>query len=408
MPWRLMVVDGADAKEFFPLPPAGAVTIGKTNRRGDILLHDLYVERNHCQVETDGGRVLLTNLSHGRGTFVNGEKIPHQRLLHEGDLLRVGNSYLRLEAIESPAQSEATAHEPDEHLPDLPPERLAELAGRWLGHYHLTDVLGTGHHGVVFRAVDANLDREVALKVLAADFPHDTDEAKHFSRIIRSVGALRHDHLVAWLGAGRAAPYTWIAQELIEGESLRHVLDDSRVSGRPGWRTALRLARDLAQALDFLHQQHQSHGNITPANILIRNEDRAARLNDLALGKALDGTLLQKRVLEAKLLAELPYLAPEQLEPEAFVDPQLADIYSLGVAVYARLNGGIPPFQGDTPEETIELIRSAPLPKPTQRQPSTPDHFVGIVLRMLARHQEERYQSVTHILADLAAFGESH
>ena len=85
------------------------------------------------------------------------------------------------------------------------------------------------------------------------------------------------------------------------------------------------------------------------------------KLNDLRLQQALAGSALQKRVMEKKLVAELPYLPPERLVTGSFVDEHLADIYSLGVAVFTRLNGGKPPFVGETPDEKPSLVLPSPV-----------------------------------------------
>src|SRR5262249_54228436 len=152
------------------------------------------------------------------------------------------------------------------------------------------------------------------------------------------------------LGAGRSHRYCWTALEYVEGENVAQTLERIGKPGKNAWQHAVRLAVHVGRALDFLHQHHLFHGNITPRNVLVRLADRHVKLGDLFLEKALDGSSLQQMRLEDKLLAEMPYLSPEQINAGAFVD-HLTDMYSLGAVVYARLTGQ-PPFQGTTPEET--------------------------------------------------------
>jgi serine/threonine protein kinase len=398
-----MVIDGADQGQTFWLPEAGTVVIGNSHKHCDVCLHDLYVGRTHCHLEIEGDQVLVRALDTPTGTLVNGAKVSSHEL-KLGDVIRAGNSHLRLEMADGADPSPAgaatarAAEEPRKRGP-LPLDELGELSGDTLGHYQLGPVLGRGHCGVVFRAHDVKKDEAVALKVLSADFPADEGEMQRFVRCVKPLLPLRHPNLVGLHGAGKSGPYVWIAQELVEGDSLTAVLGELRGARKIKWRRAWRVAVGLARALEFLRQHHLVHGNITPANILIQASDGQARLNDLFLLKALEGSQLQQATLENKLLAELPYLSPEHIDPNATAD-DLSDLYSLGVVVYALLTGR-PPFEGDAPDETLERIRTALPENPKRFQRSIPAEFQAVVLKMLAKHPEDRYPTPTALLADL-------
>src|SRR5262249_1618947 len=127
---------------------------------------------------------------------------------------------------------------------------------------------------------------------------------------------------------------------------------------------------------------------------------------ELRLAKALNSSKLYKAVLQKKLLAELPYLAPEQTAPGGFVD-HLADLYSLGAVVYTVLTGQ-PPFNADTPEETITQIREAKVVKPNKLQKAIPIVFEAMIVKLLAKRQEDRYQSADVLLADLEPVAKEH
>lgn len=403
MTWRLQVVDGADAQRLFPLPDAGTMVIGNSHKYADICLNDLYVSRIHCQIEIEEGRVLVTAMAEDRDTLVNGRKIT-QSELHLGEVLRVGNSHLRLEPHDGSAADEAAEVVDGEVVEGEPAEpewdNLEILAGTDLGHFKLHEMLGRGHYGVVFKARDMNDRREVALKVIGPEFPHDVAELQRFAKTIKTIATIHEDHLVRWYAAGKSSRYVWIAQELIEGESLSQVLEriSTTTSSKVRWRNALKLGLDIAKALDCLFQRHLVHGNVTPSNILVAI-DRTAKLNDLMFEQAIKDSVWHRTQLEGKLLAELPYLAPERIEPGAYWDG-LADIYSLGVCVYARLTGH-PPFQGETPGETIELIRTGKPEKPRKIIKDCPEMFQAVVLRMLAKNQEDRYQTPAQVIEDL-------
>lgn len=406
MPRRLTVIDGADQGQMFLLPETGTLLIGNSRKHAEVCLHDLYVARVHCQVEVEGDQVTVSDRETTGGTLINGVKITQQQL-HLGDVLRVGNSHLRLEEGDAPppadpeeARSSAPKAPQDAaKLPPLPSDRLADLTGHILGHFEIGGVLAPGHYGVVFHAHDVKADQAVVLKVLPSLFPANTEEMRRFVAAMKPVLFLHHPSLVLLRGLGKTGPYVWIAQEPIEGDSLATVVKHLSAARKIKWRPALRVAIQMAQALEFISARHLVHGNITPANILLEGEDGPARLNDLGLWEGLGGSVLLQKRLEKKLLAELPYLSPEHLDPEAPVD-ELSDQYSLGAVLYALLTGR-PPCEGATPEETMTGIRTVLPVKPRDYQRAIPDEFQAVVLRMLAKHPEERYPSPGSLLADL-------
>jgi serine/threonine-protein kinase len=449
LPKRLVVIDGADQGQFFPLPEAGMVAVGKGHKYADIVLHDLYVARVHCRLEIEGDTVVVIDQAGGNGTLVNGQKITRQPM-GLGDVLRVGNSSLRLEVtvpgeefakvagragggggdedaievvedeggeadfepVEDEESLEAEVVEDDEADP-LPAgasepvrllrlwrHKLPQLSGQALGHYRLGEVLGRGRCGVVFRAEDDKTGQAVALKVFSPQFPHGDAELKRFAGVMKGMLALRHPHLVALYSAGKTGAYTWISREYVAGESVADLLRRLAQSKKYGWRRACRVAIHVARALEFARQRHLRHGKITPANILIQETDKAAKLSDLMLGTVLDGSRLGQAVQEDRPPGELAYLAPEQAAEDAYVD-ELSDLYSLGAVVYALLTGR-PPFLGDTPEEILEQV-SGPtkVARPSAFNHDLPAPLEKVVLKMLAKRQEDRYQTPAELLADL-------
>ncbi|HEV3145048.1 MAG TPA: serine/threonine-protein kinase, partial [Gemmataceae bacterium] len=281
MPWRLLVIDGADVNRFFPLPASGSMVIGNSHKYTDVCLNDLYVARVHCQIETEEDRVSLVALAEDRDTLLNGQKVTQQHDLKLGDVLRLGNTQLRLEVDDgSRPDPEQQAVKPPEELPGLEWDELDQLTGHTLGHFEIGPMLGRGHQGLVFRARDRQTRHEVALKVLSPDFPENKSELKHFAETIKIVAQIQEEHLVRWYSAGKTAWYTWISQELIEGNSLAHIIQRDESAPKLKWRNALKIAQDIGTALDCLFKRHMVHGNLTPANIVVA-VDRTAKLNDL-------------------------------------------------------------------------------------------------------------------------------
>jgi len=414
MPWRLRVVDGADVDRYFPLSDNGSLVIGNSHRHADACLHDLLVARVHCQVDAAEGRVLVKSLTTDKDTLINGQKIKEGEL-RPGDVLRVGNSHLRLEwddgesnrdddegfeeVVEDETVPVPTTVSREGPVPRFSWDDLPKLSGYTLGHFEIGPVLGRGHTAVTFRARDLQARREVALKVIGPAFPANAAELQKFAQVIAKVAAIHDEHIVRQYAAGRTSGYVWIAQEFVEGESLAHLLERGQsASMMLKWRNALKLALDLAYALRAIHQRHLVHGHLSPTNVII-SLDRTAKLNDLLYDEALDGSQWRNSKAEDVLLAELPYMAPERLEEGAYWDGA-ADIYSLGTLVYARLTSQ-PPFKESSVAAMIEAVRGGQFIKPRDVDRGCPEPFQNIILRMLAVNLEDRYQRVEQLIEDL-------
>jgi hypothetical protein len=433
MGWQLHVIDGANQGQRFALPLQGAVTIGRSQRHADIILHDLYVARVHCEVEVGDDGVLVRALPDAAsGLIVNGATVK-EALVRPAQVFRLGNSHLRLEAfdhahphadpdaadevVEAEEEViEAVAVEGDDQgdddevavpagpgqLPHVPLGRLKVLSGQTVSHYRLGEVLGRGHYGVVFHARHVNSGSEVALKVLSPEFPQGAVEMRTFVAALKAILGKRHPNLVTLYNAGRTGPYCWLALEHVAGDSLADRLREDD-PGRSHWKSALRIGVHLGRALEFLRKHRLVHGNIAPANVLLgcdgEGRTREVKLGDLMLSRALKGSSLARAHRQAKLEAEIGYMAPEQLIEGAAVD-RLTDLYGLGAVMYARLTGG-PPFEGEDPADTRKRILKAGARKPTDFHPNIPEPLSRAVMRLLARRPEDRYPSPADLLADL-------
>jgi serine/threonine-protein kinase len=406
VPRRLFVIEGADQGRCFALPEQGAVILGSSDRHCDIVLNDLYTARAHCEIEVKEDRVVLTDLATPTGTQVNQQRV-HKQKLQLDDVIRLGNTHIRFELGEVPTASQPVPrqHQEPAALPHVGLAQLAELAGHTLGHYRLGEVLGTGQLGTVFKARDLKNGHDVALKVLGPEFPQNDGEMQRFVQVMKTLLLLKHPNLVSLIGAGRVGPYCWIARELVAGENAVELIARHHQQKKIDWHVGFRLAMHIGRALELAARHHLTHLNVTPANILI-TADGTAKLNDLMMGKALDGTKLQEATLEAKFLAEINWLAPEQADPDAYVD-DLADLHRLGAVLFAVLTGR-PPFDGNEPESVLSQIRSELPEKPRRYQKHIPMEFQAVVLKLLAKHAEERFANPAQLLAELVPIGESH
>jgi serine/threonine-protein kinase len=269
--------------------------------------------------------------------------------------------------------------------------------------FEIRKKLATGASGMVFRAQDEEHSRTVALKVLWPETSKDEEAVQRFVRAMKTMLPVRHENIVQIYAAGKTGPYCWLAMEYVEGESLTDVIARIGTLGMLDWQYAFRVAVHIARALEAAAGHDIIHRNVTPANILVRASDKTAKLGDLMLAKAMSGTLARQVTRPGQLVGDVLYMSPERTRSEAEVDGR-SDIYSLGATVYAVLTGR-PPFEGSSLPEIVTRIRQAQPEKPKKYQLSVPDLFEGVVLRMLAKRPEDRFQTPTDLLKDLERVG---
>ena len=403
MDMQLVVIAGPDQGRSFALADGQTLVIGR-GQASNTQLGDPHVSRVHCQMEVEGGKASLTHSGGSGGTFVNGKTIDRQQL-EPGDVIRIGETELRFEL-------EGTPEEPTPVRPGLSKPRprpkvtpVKELAGQSLSHFQLEEVIAKGTTGVVFRASDTEHDRPAAVKVLEPQFAGDEQNMQRFVRAMKTMLPIRHENIVSIYAAGKNGPYCWVAMEYVDGENLEDVI--ARISreglldmeGQLDWRDAFRVGVHIARALQAAYEHQIIHRNITPRNILLRTSDKVAKLGDLMLAKALEGTLARQITQPGQLIGDVAYMSPERTRGHEHVDGR-SDIYGLGATVYALLTGH-PPFEGSALPMMIRRIREAEPVEPRQFQLGIPEELEAVVLRMLAKRPEDRYQSPRALLSEL-------
>jgi serine/threonine-protein kinase len=172
------------------------------------------------------------------------------------------------------------------------------------------------------------------------------------------------------------------------------------------WRKAFRVGVHVARALEYVHGQSILHRNVTPTNILLEATSKTVKLGDLMLAKALEGITQKQITRPGEIVGDVTYMSPERTRGSDDVDHR-SDLYGLGATLYALLTGR-PPFTGVTLVEKISRIRQSVPEKPTKFQMSIPTQFEAIVLKLLAKRPEERYQSAGDLLKELIRVGKFH
>jgi hypothetical protein len=405
MSLELVVIAGPDQGRTFTLNVGKDLMLGRS-AQAHYQVSDPRVSRNHCVIALEADQVCVVCNGGSGGTLVNGKKVQRQAL-EPGDVIQIGDTQLRLQFGDHPlavalAQSAGTKVTAAKPRPEKVIE-LSSLVGQNLSHFDVNMVIGTGRSSMVFHATDLKDDRPVALKVLHPEFATDEEEIQRFIRAIKTMLPLRHPNLITLYGAGKTGPYCWVAMEYVAGENLTQVIERIGVAGMLDWRHAYRVAVHVARALEYAHGQSIIHRNVTPTNILLEATNKMARLGDLTLAKALEGVMARQITRPGEIVGDVAYMSPERTRGTDNLDGR-SDLYGLGATVYALLTGR-PPFGGATLVEKISRIRQTEPEKPTKFQMSIPPAFESLVLKLLAKHPGDRYQSAAELLKELTRIG---
>jgi ribonuclease P protein component len=272
----------------------------------------------------------------------------------------------------------------------------------WLAHYRIVRMLGHGGMGIVFEAVDTQLDRHVALKVLKPEFTADQDAQERFLREARAMAAVKSDHIVTVHQVGQKHHTPFLAMELLEGESLEDWL---RRRGRPTVAEALRLGIQIGRGLAAAHQRGLIHRDIKPGNIFLECPGGAPS-SDICRVKVLDFGLARivhnrSHVTEPGVIMGTPgYMAPEQLDGKE-VDAR-CDLFNLGALLY-EMTTGRTPFSGDNPMAAMfAALTKVPKP-PRELNPELPPALADLIARLLAKEPRDRPASANEVVDNLEA-----
>jgi tetratricopeptide (TPR) repeat protein/predicted Ser/Thr protein kinase len=277
--------------------------------------------------------------------------------------------------------------------PPLPADDAALTA---VPGYQVLDELGRGGMGVVYRARQESLNRQVALKVIGAGAQAQAEEVARFHIEAVAVARLQHPHIVQVYETGESQGQPYLVMELVEGSSLAEKLAEAPLEAR----AAAALVRALATAMQHAHERGVVHRDLKPANVLL-SSDGTPKVTDFGLAKRLDVGEGQTRA--GQMLGTPSYMAPEQATSQKDTVGPAADVYALGAVLYECLTGR-PPFKGATPWKTVlQVLHTDPVP-PRRLQPGVPRDLETICLRCLHKEARKRYPSAHELAEDLRRF----
>jgi serine/threonine-protein kinase len=272
-------------------------------------------------------------------------------------------------------------------------DQLDRLQSALETRYTIEREIGRGGMAVVYRAHDRRHDRIVALKVLQPKVCQALG-ADRFLEEIRLAARLQHPHLLPLYDSGELDGFLYYVTPYLEDGSLRGLLDRE---GRLPLAQALRLAREVAEALDYAHRQGIIHRDIKPANILL--QEGHAIVADFGIARAVSAAADNNRTQAGTLIGTPAYMSPEQAT-EAPLDGR-SDLYALGCVLYEMITGH-PPFTGTVPIALLALRLVEPAPSLASAGAVVPTAVERLVARALARRPEERFQSAAELATALA------
>ena len=284
---------------------------------------------------------------------------------------------------------------------------MSSLIGRTLSRYEILSEISRGGMGVVYRARDVRLNREVALKVLPPDLVADPERRARFVQEAQAASSIEHPHIAVIHEIDEIDGVSFIAMELVRGEQLSDLIARGALpAGR-----ALDLGVEIAEGLARAHDKGVVHRDLKPANVML-SEDGHAKIIDFGLAKLVDAlsgdaagpTVIRNETDPGRVLGTVTYMSPEQARGER-VDHR-SDVFSFGLLLHEMLTGQ-PPFRGSSGIDTMHAILHRPVPAlpalgPTVTAEATAD-VQRILEKCLAKDPADRYQGMRDIVVDLRA-----
>jgi serine/threonine protein kinase/tetratricopeptide (TPR) repeat protein len=275
------------------------------------------------------------------------------------------------------------------------------LAGRTISHYRIVDEISRGGMGIVYRATDTRLNRDVALKVLPAELTSDADRRERFIREARAASALEHPNIAVIHDVGEDDGISFIAMELIRGDKLSSAIHSGAYASNPS--RAIEIAIEIAEALARAHSQGIVHRDMKPQNVML-TEDGHAKVIDFGLAKLIapiSGDQVTAAMTDpALVLGTAAYMAPEQARSGP-IDHR-SDIFSFGILLYEMFARTVP-FKGASSIETMHAIlnEQAPPLRFSAIPPLAAAELQRIIDKCLAKDPDARYQGMKDLVVDL-------
>lgn len=257
--------------------------------------------------------------------------------------------------------------------------------------YEILSEIGRGGMATVYKAIQRNLQRIVALKVIHQNLVHDQEFLERFHAEARMAASLNHPNIVSIYDEGIENNIHFISMEYLEGEDLHQKI---RSNGKMNVEQTVNIISQVAGALDYIHKKGLIHRDIKSSNIIITRDGRAL-LTDFGIARAISGSKLSQT---GSVMGTPEYMSPEQAD--GLRADEKSDLYSLGIVMYECLAGTVP-FSGENPISTIYKIISTPPPPLSMFNNAVPGWLMSIVEKALAKNPKNRFGSGNDFAAAL-------
>lgn len=339
-------------------------TLIGSGRGCDVRLKSEDIAAAHCIISLDSGTLRLRDLGSRIGTLINGQRA-RTAVLADGDELQLGRHRLRVET-----------------------NLLGQMAGGfYMDKYHVTEILGSGGMCWIYGARDSFSRERVALKVLPSR--HSPRMLTHFGIEARASLRLNHPHIVRIYKIVQLESLYFLVMEYLEAITLQELVE---TQGPLPWKQACSIALQLAMGLSHVHAQGIIHRDVKPANVTCQRTGHV-KLIDFGLSMLADDPEQERlsKLYQNQILGTADYISPEQSRLSSDVDAR-SDLYSLGCTFYYALTGQVL-FQQPEVRDKIRAHRHETPIDPRTIIPDLPEDVSKILLRLLAKPREERFQS---------------
>ncbi len=258
-----------------------------------------------------------------------------------------------------------------------------------LGQYEIIEQIGAGGMATVYRARQARLDRNVAIKVMHQMFAQDADFVTRFEREARIIAALDHPNIVPLYDYNEQAEQPYLVMKFVEGQTLKEVLTARTIP----LEDIRHMMVTIADALTYAHEQGVLHRDVKPSNIIIDNQGYPYLMD---FGLARIATQGESTMSANTMLGTPQYISPEQAKGERELDTR-TDVYSLGIILYELVAGRVP-FVGDSAYAIVHKHIYATVPPPSSLNPEVPPAVDGVLLHALAKEPSQRYETPNQLI----------
>ncbi len=268
------------------------------------------------------------------------------------------------------------------------------MIGKILGkRYEITEKIAQGGMSVVYKALDLNLNRYDAIKVLNEEFTSDKEILERFKQEANAVAFLAHPNIVNIYNVGSEGNIHYIVMEYVKGDTLKEII---RARGHLSNEETLNYSYQIARALESAHNSNIIHRDIKPQNIII-TKDGLVKVTDFGIAKHSDSSTITN---SGKIIGSAHYFSPEQARGN--MTDQRSDIYSLGITMYEMVTGSVP-FDAESPITIALMHMQEALPSPRKLNPKVSDGLEKVIMRATEKNPIERYQKIEDFMSDMRA-----